>query len=353
MTRLLYLGTNKGVVVLRRENGGAWEQASHALQSWQVPMVAVHPSMPNRAYAGTRGDGVWVSDDCGASWKKPSFGRRGPGKVRCVAVDPNDPDTVYAGTEPIDLFVSHDAASTWERIDSVWGVPWVEQVDYPPGRPSWSIEPHVRDIAVNPGDPNTVLIGLQVGYMLKTTDGGASWEVLNRSLDADVHAIAIDPSHPSRVWIATGGDYSRLGMADGKALYRSEDGGENWEPMAMEEFPDHEYSVPIVVNPIDPRMLYSSVASGPPSSWAKNPQGARGLVIRSKDAGLTWENLTETLPVQTNQLAQAMAVDATEPSNVFLAFRGGTLCTSEDGGDAWSSLEADVGNVEDMKAVQV
>jgi photosystem II stability/assembly factor-like uncharacterized protein len=351
MTSTLYLGTNKGVAILRSEDGQQWELAHQALQSWAVPMVAVSPSAPNRVYAGTRGDGVWVSEDFGASWKKPSFGRRGPGKCRCVAVDPNDPNTVYAGTEPIDLFVSHDGAANWERVDAIWDVLWVAQVDYPPGRPTNAIEPHVRDIAVDPKDPNTVLIGLQVGYMLKSTNGGASWEVLNQDLDADVHSIAIDPSHPSRVWIATGGDYARAGLADGKALYRSENGGANWEPMAMEEFPDHEYSVPIVVNPQDPRILYSSVASGPPSSWAKNPNGASGLVIRSTDAGTSWENLTDALPVQTKQLAQAMAVNPTEPRHVYLAFRGGTLCTSDDGGDTWRGLAVEVGNVEDMKAV--
>jgi len=187
--------------------------------------------------------------------------------------------------------------------------------------------------------------------MLKTTNGGVSWELLNQGLDADVHSIAIDPSAPNRVWIATGGDYARAGLADGRALYRSENGGTSWEPMAMEEFPEHEYSVPIVVNPLDTRVLYSSVASGPPSSWAKNPNGASGLVIRSRDAGLTWEDLTNALPVQTRQLAQAMAVNPAEPENVFFAFRGGMLCMSADAGETWRALDVEVADVQDIKAV--
>jgi len=349
MTSTLYLGTNKGVAVLRSEDGRQWELANQALQSWAVPMVAVHPDAPNRVYAGTRGDGVWTSEDFGATWNKPSYGHRGPGKCRCVAVDPSDANTVYAGTEPIDLFVSHDAAATWGRMDSIWNVPWVEEVDYPPGRPTNAIEPHVRDIAVDPSDQNTVFIGLQVGYMLKTTTGGASWQVLNRGLDADVHSITIDPSDPSRVWIATGGDYYRAGLAEGRALYRSQNGGRDWEPMAMEEFPDREYSVPIVVNPKNPRVLYSSLASGPPSSWAKNPDGPSALVIRSNDGGTSWEDLTPAVPIQTRQLAQAMAVNGADPDTVVLAFRGGRLCQSHDGGNSWDALDVEVGNVEDMK----
>ena len=76
------------------------------------------PAAPHRVFAGTRGDGVWVSEDYGVSWRKPCFGRRGPGKVRSVALDPSNPNRVYAGTEPIDLFVSEDAAKSWTRLDS-------------------------------------------------------------------------------------------------------------------------------------------------------------------------------------------------------------------------------------------
>lgn len=350
MKSLLYLGTNKGMVALSSADGQTWEKESHALQGWQVPMVAVSPSAPNRVFAGTRGDGVWVSEDCGASWKKPCYGRRGPGKVRSLALDPSNPETVYAGTEPIDLFVSRDAARTWARLDSVWEVPWVEKVDYPPGRPTTAIEPHVRDIAVDPTDPNTVFIGLQVGYMLKTCDGGANWRVLDKGLDADVHSIAIDPVHPSRVWIATGGDYFRAGMAEGRALYRSEDGGESWEPMAM-EFPDHEYSVPLVVNPTRPSVLYSSLASGPPSSWSRRPEGAGCQLIRSTDAGTTWEGLGHGLGDLTKQFAQAMAVDPGEPDRLYVAFRNGGLCASAHGGESWRQLDVEVPNVQDMKLV--
>src|SRR5438552_796863 len=120
MASLLYLGTSRGVVVLRSKDGRAWEEASHALQGWEVPMVAVSPAAPHRVFAGTRGDGVWVSEDYGVSWRKPCFGRRGPGKVRSVALDPSNPNRVYAGTEPIDLFVSEDAAKSWTRLDAVW-----------------------------------------------------------------------------------------------------------------------------------------------------------------------------------------------------------------------------------------
>lgn len=348
MKRLLYLGTSQGVVVLRQEKGRAWEEASHALQGWEVPMVAVSPTAPHRVFAGTRGDGVWLTEDCGASWRKPCFGRRGPGKVRSVTLDPSDPEMVYAGTEPIDLFVSSDAAKSWTRLDSVWDAPWTAKASYPERR---AIEPHVRDIAVDPVDPHTVFIGLQVGYILKTSDGGASWRVLDQGLDADVHSIVIHPLKPHQLWIATGGDFMRAGLANGRALYRSQDGGESWLPMAMEEFPNHEYGVPLVVNPRHPDTLYAAIANGPPSSWARQPAGARCLIIRSTDAGVSWENTGDSLAELSKEFVEAMAVEPGDPDRLYIAFRSGTLCVSEDGGGTWHRLDAQVSHVQDVKLV--
>jgi len=109
---ILYVSGDKGVATLKK-NGGDWRLESHGLQDWAVPKVGVIRSKPGRIFAGTRGDGVWLSEDYGNKWTKPSYGKRGPCKVRCVTVHPRDIDTIYAGGEPIDIFVSVDAAMNW------------------------------------------------------------------------------------------------------------------------------------------------------------------------------------------------------------------------------------------------
>src|SRR4051794_28169131 len=130
MDSVFYVGTENGLSTVRTSDGRRWEQENHGLEGWAVPKVAVDPSAPNRVFAGTRGDGVWVSEDFGAKWKKPSYGKRGPGKVRAVAFAPR-PNRLYAGCEPIDIFVSEDLGASWERLDGVWDVPWVPTVTYP------------------------------------------------------------------------------------------------------------------------------------------------------------------------------------------------------------------------------
>ncbi|MDA0797194.1 MAG: hypothetical protein O2884_00730 [Chloroflexi bacterium] len=94
MAEDLLLATDAGVVTVRSD-AGKWDVTSSSLAGWSVTDVAVSPS--GRAFAGTRGDGVWTSDDAGETWQRPNRGRKGPGKVQCVTVDPHNPERVYLG----------------------------------------------------------------------------------------------------------------------------------------------------------------------------------------------------------------------------------------------------------------
>ncbi len=337
----MYIGTDKGVVTLQSSDGRVWETESQGLP-WAVPSVAFDPTSPNRVFAGTRGDGVWVSEDAGKNWSKPSYGKRGPGKVRCVAVDPKNPQRIYAGCEPIDIFVSEDQCKTWERLDSVWDVPFVASVTYPVS----TVEPHVRDISIDPNDPNILYAALQVGYILKSTDAGRNWKLLNQNLDCDVHTIVIDPANTNNIFVATGGHDSRSGRAPGRALYASTDGGESWAPRAMNF--SQEYSVPLTMSPVDSNVLYSSLAHGQPNMW-RRPTGAESMLVRTKDGGQSWEQLSRGLDGAQKEFAEAIIVDREEPNRLYAAQRSGDIYASEDGGDSWTSVDARVPGVSSAK----
>jgi photosystem II stability/assembly factor-like uncharacterized protein len=342
----MYVGTDRGVVTLRGENSHSWSIENQGLDSWAVPGIAVDPSAPNRVLAGTRGDGVWVSEDFGKSWTKPCYGKPGPGKVRCLTLDPKDARVVYAGGEPIDVFVSEDLGASWERLDSVRKVPWVETVTYPVA----VVEPHVRDIAIDPNDPRKMLIALQVGAILKTTDGGATWEHIDKEYDCDVHTIVIDPENTDHILIATGGHDARGGRVNGRALYATKDGGETWEPRGLEM--PQEYSVPLTMQPGNPRILLSALAHGQPNSW-RRPTGAESVVIRSWDGGESWEPLSKGLEDVSMNFAEAIAFDESSPDHVYAALRNGELYASDDCGDSWTKLDVKVPNVASMTCVPV
>ena len=346
MASILYLGTDSGVVTLKSESDRSWRVENHGLKDWSVPEVAVSPSAPNRVFAGTRGDGVWLSEDFGASWKKPCYGKRGPGKVRCLTIDPHDANTLYAGTEPIDVFISRDAGKSWNRLDSVWDIPWIQTIDYPVA----TVEPHVRDIVIDPNDPETMYVALQVGYMLKTTDGGARWELLNKEVDADVHTIVLHPQDTQKVYIATGGHDARKGVTKGRALYSSDDGGKNWQPMAA-EFRE-EYSVPLAIHPTKSNVLYSVLANGQPGQWRKRSTGAEAFLIQSTDGGKNWQKLDNELSKANQSFVEALAFDPTNPDRMYAAQQNGDLFGSEDSGASWFKLPLKVAELSDMKAAQ-
>jgi len=329
----LYAGTDKGVVTLKSADGRSWEVAHQGLQDWAVPKIVVDPQAPNRIFAGTRGDGVWVSEDFGAKWTKPSYGKRGPGKVRSITIDPQDPRTLYAGGEPIDVFVSEDRGASWERMDSVRKLPWVEAVTYPVA----VVEPHVRDIAIDPKDPRNMFLALQVGAILRSKDGGESWEVLDRPYDSDVHTIVIDSDNPNTMHIATGGHDMRGGKSPGRALFQTQDGGETWGPIAMNF--TQEYSVPLAMHPGDHHILFSCLANGQPNSWRNREGGAQSQMVRSKDGGKTWEALNRGLDGLSENFAECISFDPQDPDRVYAALRNGNLYRSEDGGDSWAKVD--------------
>jgi photosystem II stability/assembly factor-like uncharacterized protein len=261
-----------------------------------------------------------------------------------LTIDPRDPNTLYAGTEPIDVFITHDAGKNWQRLDSVWSIPWVQTVDYPVA----AVEPHVRDIVIDPNDPKTMYVALQVGYMLKTTDGGATWELLNRDVDADVHTIALHPEDTSRVFIATGGHDARKGITKGRALYSSEDGGKSWRPMAA-EFRE-EYSVPLVIHPGKPNVIYSALANGQPGQWRGRASGAEAFVIKSSDSGKSWKKLDGAVSTASRSFVEAFAFDQTNPDHMYAAQRTGDLFASEDSGESWFKLDLKAPALSDMKS---
>ena len=329
MDSLLHIGTDQGVITARSADDESWEIVAHALRRWEVSELAL---APEGVFAGTRGDGVWASGDFGKTWSKPCYGRRGPGKVRSVTIDPHDPRRLYAGCEPVDIFASEDAGRTWTRLDAIWDLPSVPAMTYPLAR----VEPHVRDVAVDPNNPDVLYAALQLGHIAKSIDRGRTWALLDNGLDCDVHTILIDPAEARRLIVATGGHDSRLRRAPGRALYASDNGGSSFTPAAMSFTQD--YSVPLVRDPHNPGRVYSALAHGTQGRWRRRPSGAESVIICSDDGGRTWEclragDLSADFP-------EAIAVDAR--GRLYAGCRSGALHMSDDAGRSWQRLDLEL-----------
>jgi len=193
-----------------------------------------------------------------------------------------------------------------------------------------------------PGDPLVYYVGAASGGIWKSTDGGVNWEpIFDDQPVQSIGALAIAPSDPSVVWAGTGEAFVRSNISIGNGVYKSTDAGKTWQHMGL----DNTGRIGRVV--IDPRnpdiVLVAAVGHG------YGPQHERG-VFRTADGGKTWE---QTLFVDENTGVFEIAMD---PSNPRLLFAGawpivirtwgresggpnGGIYRSRDGGVTWQHLQ--------------
>ena len=265
----LYAATGDAVGRLD-ESGGGWT-VELSLEGSGAQCIALDPREPETLYAGLRGGGVGRSSDGGRTWADC---RLPADDVFSVAVSPVD-GAVYAGTEPSALYRSEDGGGTWRELTALLDLP---------SRPTWSFPPrpwtsHVRWIAPSPHEAGLILAGIELGGLMRSTDGGESWQDQRPGSQPDVHSLAWHPQVAGRAYEAGGG---------GAAW--SEDGGDTWRP--ADDGRDRHYTWSVAVDPSDPGLWYVSASNGPFAAHGRgDPQAS---VYRRENGG--WTSLTGGLP---------------------------------------------------------
>jgi photosystem II stability/assembly factor-like uncharacterized protein len=274
--------------------------------------AATDPGSPERLAAGCRGAGVWESDDGGATWR--DAGLPSP-DVFSVAFGPDG--ALYAGCEPSALYVRRDG-DPWHELATLRELPSAPTWSFPP-RP-WTS--HVRWIAPSPHEAGLILAGIELGGLMRTTDGGETWADHRPGAQRDVHALAWHPTEAGRAYEAAGG---------GTAWSR--DAGDRWEPLDAGR--DRHYTWALAVDPSDPDRWFVSASPGPFEAHGSD-RPARAAVYRWSDGG-PWEELDLGLERPLETMPYALAATDTR---LVAGLRDGRLFESEDGGDSWRSTDA-------------
>lgn len=270
-----------------------------------------------RVIVGTLDRGVLVSGDGGASWDHVPLPEPW---VFSVAIGGAD-GALYAGTEPSRLFVARDGG-TWNELEALQGIP---------SRGSWSFPPrpwthHVRWIAPDPHRAERLLVGIELGGLMYSDDGGATFSDHRPGAKRDVHSLAWHPSIEGRVYEAAG---------DGAAWSR--DGGFSWEEADAGR--DLRYCWALAVDPRDPECWYVSAASGPGA--AHGGQRARGRLYRWSDG--TWKAVA--LPDEA--MPYALAVGDGE---LLVGMADGRILHSADHGETFADTGVQTGSILAMAA---
>lgn len=224
-------------------------------------------------YAGTQGDGVYRSDDRGESWRRAGLEGR---IVKALAVGGDG--TVYAGTKPPGLFVSRDGGANWRELESFSAMRrwfWWQPAEKPH-------TPYVDAIAVAAG---VLLVGIEGGRILRSTDGGETWARIRRGVSADCHALAFHPHEPGWAYEAAGFGASF-----------SRDGGATWTRSV--EGLQGRYAMAIAADPDNPERWYIGTAP----TLRAHGSDARAALYRGR-TGEPWEKLVDGLNHQVRGIA--------------------------------------------------
>ncbi|NER14123.1 hypothetical protein GWK08_11775 [Leptobacterium flavescens] len=190
-------------------------------------------------------------------------------------------------------------------------------------------------------NPDVMYVGTASGGLWKSTSGGIKWTpIFNKEVTASIGAVAIQQSNPSVIWVGTGEGNPRNSLNGGYGVYRSLDGGKNWESMGLEET---RHIHRIIIDPTDPNTVYVGAIGSP---WGEHPQ--RG-VFKTTDGGKTWEKI---LFVNNKTGVADLIMDPTNPNKLIAAMwehkrdpwffksggKGSGLYITHDGGKNWKRM---------------
>ena len=188
-------------------------------------------------YMGTTGGGLWKTTDRGISWKNISDGQFKTGSVGAIAVSESNPNIIYVGmgehamrgvmTHHGDgMYKSTDAGNTWKKI-------------------GLDATQHIARVIIDPTNPDIVYVAAQGALysnstergIYKSTDGGTTWKkILYINDKTGCAELSMDSKNPSILYAAMW-EHGRLPWkvisgGAGSGLYKSTDGGANWEKLS-------------------------------------------------------------------------------------------------------------------------
>ncbi len=352
---VLLVGTRKGVFTVA---GDAARDSWRVSDPMFLGHIANHAVLDPRdrrrmvlgASTGHLGPTLFHSDDLGATWtestRPPAFrsgdelGRSLKSVFWLTPGHAEEPGVWYAGGSPQGLFRSEDAGATWDPVDGwndhpLWAT-WAEWPDQ--NTPDGSM---LHSINIDPRDPAHMYIGLSSGGVFESTDAGADWRPLNKGCEAsfqpdpdiefghDPHCVRLHPLAPDRIY-----------QQNHCGIYRMDRADSRWVRIGNNMPSDvGDIGFPIELHPRDPDTAWVFPMDGT-DVWPRTSPDGRPAAYVTRDAGGSWTRCDSGLPATAwfTVKRQAMTVDREPEIGVYFGTTSGELWASTDEGATWACI---------------
>ena len=342
-TVLVLVGTKRGLFLLNSRDRETWDVEAAGLPGHRVYYATLDQRDGHRLFAADNDDffGVFLrySDDFGQNWHEPEQGIQFPEssglKLNNIwVIEPGrsgEPGTVYAGVDPASLWVSTDGGVTWNFNAGLANHPTRER--WEPGAGGLCLHTIIPD----PSNASRMWIGISAVGCMRTDDGGQSWVFANKNTRAGflpdkypefgqcIHRLVQHPTRPDVLY-----------QQNHCGIYKSTNAGEDWIDI-QRDLPS-EFGFPIALDAHQPDTVFV-VVEGPEGRYNV---GKQFTVYRTEDGGEQWQPLTKGLPggsgVRLGVLRHGMCTDTVDPCGVYVGTNTGQLFASRDRGDSWQMI---------------